>query len=178
MPRRFHADSETTAALLRDGFASSAGGALWLHDNAPLAPAGIRRIVSLMKRRIGMARLEHVNMTVKDPKATAAMLSDLFGWHIRWEGKAMETGYTVHVGSDDAYVAAYSPGSPNANRAASYGEAGGLNHIGVVVEDLDAVKKKVTAKGYTPGETYDYEPGRRFYFREENGIEIEVVSYA
>ena len=125
-----------------------------------------------------MARLEHVNMTVKDPRATAAMLCDLFGWHVRWEGTAMETGYTVHVGNDEAYVAAYTPGNPTSNRAANYGEAGGLNHIGVVVEDLDTVKTKVTAKGYTPGETYDYEPGRRFYFREENGIEIEVVSYA
>ncbi|HAI29601.1 MAG TPA: glyoxalase, partial [Thalassospira sp.] len=24
----------------------------------------------------------------------------------------------------------------------------------------------------------DYEPGRRFYFRDENDIEFEVVSYA
>jgi hypothetical protein len=28
-----------------------------------------------------------------------------------------------------------------------------------------------------PGVEHDYEPGKRFYFREENGIEFEVVSY-
>jgi catechol 2,3-dioxygenase-like lactoylglutathione lyase family enzyme len=124
-----------------------------------------------------MGHLEHVNMTVADPKATAAMLSDLFGWHVRWEGPAMETGYTVHVGTDDAYVAAYSPGTPNDPDGSSYGVKGGLNHIGIVVDDLDAVRRRVVARGYRPGETYDYAPGRRFYFREENGIEIEVVSY-
>jgi len=33
-----------------------------------------------------MAHLEHVNITVADPKRTAAVLMDLFDWHIRWEG--------------------------------------------------------------------------------------------
>ncbi len=125
-----------------------------------------------------MAHLEHVNMTVANPQATAAMLCDLFGWHIRWQGEAIDSGFTVHVGSDDSYVAAYSPGAPRASGERSYAVKGGLNHIGVVVDDLAATEAKVRAKGYQPGETYDYEPGRRFYFREENGIEIEVVSYA
>jgi catechol 2,3-dioxygenase-like lactoylglutathione lyase family enzyme len=124
-----------------------------------------------------MAHLEHVNMTVADPKATAAMLCDLFGWHVRWQGEAIDKGFTVHVGSDDSYVAAYSPGAPTASGERSYSVKGGLNHIGVVVDDLAATEAKVRAKGYQPGETHDYEPGRRFYFREENGIEIEVVSY-
>ncbi|MFN0116168.1 MAG: VOC family protein [Paracoccaceae bacterium] len=125
-----------------------------------------------------MGRLEHVNVTVRDPGATADMLCDLFGWRIRWEGPAIGNGRSVHVGDDTGYVAAYSPGKPDANRAANYGEAGGLNHIGVVVDDLDTVRARVAGRGYLPGETQDYEPGRRFYFREENGIEIEVVSYA
>ena len=125
-----------------------------------------------------MAHLEHVNMTVADPKATAAMLCDLFGWHVRWQGEAIDKGFTVHVGSDDSYVAAYSPGSPKASGERSYSVKGGLNHIGVVVDDLAATEARVRAKGYVPGENHDYEPGRRFYFREENGIEIEVVSYA
>lgn len=29
------------------------------------------------------AILEHVNVTVSDPDKTAAMLCDLFGWHVR-----------------------------------------------------------------------------------------------
>ena len=54
-----------------------------------------------------MARLEHVNVTVADPRATAAVLQDLFGWHTRWEGSAINGGFTVHVGGDDSYLALY-----------------------------------------------------------------------
>jgi hypothetical protein len=53
-----------------------------------------------------------------------------------------------------------------------------LNHIGIVVDGLDAVEQKVIARGYVPNSHQDYEPGRRFYFEDENSIEIEVISYA
>ena len=52
-----------------------------------------------------------------------------------------------------------------------------LNHIGIVVDDLDAIEQKVIARGDAPNSHQDYEPGRRFYFEDENGIEIEVISY-
>lgn len=127
-----------------------------------------------------MARLEHVNFTVADPKKTAAMLIDLFGWHIRWQGAGMTTGYTVHVGGDDDYVAlfSYGPDAPHVEAGASYHHVGGLNHIGVVVDDLDAVETRVKQLGFTPTNHGDYEPGRRFYFSDGDNIEIEVISYA
>jgi catechol 2,3-dioxygenase-like lactoylglutathione lyase family enzyme len=53
-----------------------------------------------------------------------------------------------------------------------------LNHVGVVVEDLDATEAKVRAAGFAPHSHADYEPGRRFYFHDRDGIEFEVVSYA
>ena len=124
-------------------------------------------------------RIEHVNYTVSDPKATAAMLIDLFGWHIRWEGEAISGGYTVHVGSDDDYVAVYSGPSGQQDPAQdNYAQLGGLNHLGVVVDDLDACEKRVIAAGMKPINHGDYEPGRRFYFHDGDGIEYEVVSYA
>ncbi|MGL5011935.1 MAG: VOC family protein [Paracoccaceae bacterium] len=125
-----------------------------------------------------MVRLEHVNVTVADPDKTAAMLCGLFDWHVRWQGAAMDAGRTVHVGTDESYVALYTPGQPQPPQGNSYVMQGGLNHIAVVVDDLGAMRGRVKAAGYVPGVEHDYEPGRRFYFREENGIEIEVVSYA
>jgi predicted enzyme related to lactoylglutathione lyase len=119
------------------------------------------------------AMLEHVNVTVSDPQRTADMLSRLFGWKKRWEGPAKLGGYTVHVGTDEAYVAVYSY-PPN---AAWSGDNGRLNHIAVVVDDLDAVERKVEEAGYVPQHHADYEPGRRFYFDDHDGIEFEVVSY-
>lgn len=120
-----------------------------------------------------MSELEHVNVTVADARATAAMLCDLFGWEVRWQGAAKDEGYTLHVGSAGSYVAVYQM----RGGAVPPKGPGRLNHIGVTVDDLDAVEAKVKARGYAPHSHGDYEPGRRFYFDEENGIEIEVVSY-
>ena len=124
------------------------------------------------------AALEHVNLTANDPKAMAAKLCTLFGWKVRWQGTAMQTGFTVHVGTDDAYVAIYNPGSDVQPAGGSYTQQGGLNHIGVIVDDLDATEAQVKKAGYTPHNHADYEPGRRFYFDGPEGIEFEVVSYA
>ncbi|MCB1406127.1 MAG: VOC family protein [Rhodobacteraceae bacterium] len=125
------------------------------------------------------ATLEHTNLTVSDPDATAAMLGEVFGWAVRWRGPALNGGLTVHVGSADSYVALYRPtGTPRPfDPAGSYTQVGGLNHLGITVPDLDAVEKRVRAAGFTPVNHADYEPGRRFYFRDHDGIEFEVVSY-
>ncbi len=123
------------------------------------------------------ARLEHLNVTVSDPKATAGWIERVFGWKIRWEGAGMQTGYTVHIGGDDSYVALFTyPQTPEPNNE-SYVTKGGLNHWAVVVDDLDAVEERVKAEGFTPKSHADYEPGRRFYFDDADGIEIEVVQY-
>lgn len=52
-----------------------------------------------------------------------------------------------------------------------------LNHVAVVVDDLDAAEARVAEAGLTPFNHSDYKPGRRFYFFDPNGIEFEVVSY-
>jgi catechol 2,3-dioxygenase-like lactoylglutathione lyase family enzyme len=124
-----------------------------------------------------MTRLEHVNVTVADPDGTAEVLCGIFGWKVRWAGPAMETGRSVHVGDATSYVALFSYGRPDERRQESYRTKGGLNHIAVVVDDFEATEARVKAAGFMPGEIFDYEPGRRFYFVESNGIEIEVVSY-
>ena len=122
------------------------------------------------------ATLEHVNFTVTDPKATAKRLCDLFGWKIRWEGEAINNGYTVHVGSESSYLAIYSRGNPG-DPANSYETRAGLNHIGIVVDDLDATEARIKAAGIETHSHGDYEPGRRFYFHDPDQIEFEVISY-
>lgn len=126
-----------------------------------------------------MAELEHLNVTVSDPAATAAMLHDIFGWKTRWQGESIYGGETYHVGSEDRYIAVYSKGEPSpiGQTDGSYSHVGGLNHIGVVVDDLDAAEARVKALGLKVGQHHDYEPGRRFYFDDADGIEWEVISY-
>lgn len=123
------------------------------------------------------ATLEHVNVTVSDPLKTADRLCRLFGWHIRWQGDAIHGGSSIHVGSDDNYMAVYTHAAPINSNVDSYVTRGGLNHIGIVVDDLDAVEDKVLAAGYKTHSHANYEPGRRFYFRDDDEIEFEVVSY-
>ncbi len=128
-----------------------------------------------------MGRLEHVNITVRDPAATAAWLGQVFGWKVRWKGgkgASIHDGTSWHVGEADTYVALYSPPNQTEPAAESYYVHGGLNHLGVVVDDLDATEARVKAAGFSPFSHADYEPGRRFYFRDGDGIEWEVVSYA
>ena len=69
------------------------------------------------------------------------------------------------------------PGSPSGAADDSYHTIGGLNHVGIVVDDLAATEAKVKAQGFVPHSHADYEPGERFYFRDGDGIEFEVVSY-
>ncbi len=122
-------------------------------------------------------RLEHVNVTVSDPKKSAQMLCDIFGWHIRWEGAAIHNGLTVHVGSESDYIAFYSKGDGKKFNGRSYDQLTGLNHIALVVDDLDATEARVKKAGFITENHRDYEPGRRFYFRDHDNIEFEVVCY-
>ncbi|MDH3669230.1 MAG: VOC family protein [Paracoccaceae bacterium] len=126
---------------------------------------------------MAQAMLEHVNVTVSDPLQTAQMLCELFDWKIRWQGDAIHDGLTVHVGGDDSYIAVYAHPDQDAPARESYWTRGGLNHIGIVVDDLDEAERRVKAAGLTPRSHADYEPGRRFYFDDDDGIEFEVVSY-
>lgn len=123
------------------------------------------------------ARLEHVNVTVSDLDRTIALVESLFGWRVRWRGASIHGGESAHVGDEDTYVALYRHARQTRTPVDSYRTTGGLNHIGVVVEDLDGVEEKVKAAGLAPHSHADYEPGRRFYFNDHDGTEWEVVSY-
>jgi catechol 2,3-dioxygenase-like lactoylglutathione lyase family enzyme len=119
-------------------------------------------------------RIEHVNVTVSDAARSAALMERIFGWHVRWKGPARDDGTVVHVGTEDHYLALYTPPGERLQR---YKKGEPLNHVGIEVDDLQATEEKVIAAGLTPFAHGDYEPGRRFYFLDPDGIEYEVVSY-
>lgn len=124
------------------------------------------------------ATLEHANITVTDPAKTAAWMKDVFGWHIRWEGDAISGGHTKHVGAGGSYLALYRSSAEKVDAAAdSYTTVGALNHLAVIVEDIDRTETAVVKQGFKPVSHGNYDPGRRFYFHDSDGIEYEVVSY-
>jgi len=122
------------------------------------------------------ANLEHINITVSNPKETAARLCALFDWHIRWEGPAMDKGYPCHIGTDTHYIAVYAPSKPTANIHNDVKTIGQLNHIAIAVDDLTAMERKIKAAGYRPFNHRHYlETQNCFYFRDEDGIEFEIL---
>lgn len=124
-----------------------------------------------------IATLEHINVTVSNPKETAGLLHRIFGWKTRWHGPSMGGGTTYHVGNKVSYLAVYSDGKLDKQNSASNRYLNGLNHIAIVVDDLDATEQKVCSEGFETHNHGDYEPGRRFYFHDHDGIEYEVVAY-
>ncbi len=122
-------------------------------------------------------RIEHVNLTVGDPDRTARLLEAIFDWRVRWRGPARDGGRTIHIGADDHYLALYT-GPAGTMGAAPFAKGAPLNHVGVEVDDLDVTEDRVIQQGLSPFSHDDYDPGRRFYFFDPDGIEYEVVSYA
>ena len=83
-----------------------------------------------------------------------------------------------HVGNDNQYLAIYAPANPSRPpKDDNYATIGGLNHLAFVVEDIEATETAVKEAGFMPEKHADYEPGKRFYFEDHDGIEIEVVQY-
>ncbi|MEM7360170.1 MAG: VOC family protein [Pseudomonadota bacterium] len=127
-----------------------------------------------------VTQIEHVNITVTNPLETAQLLCRLFDWEIRWQGPALSGGSTVHVGNPanaDSYLALYTPEEIRAHTKNGHEYSRNLNHIGVVVPDLESTEERVLAEGLVTENHGDYEPGRRFYFYIDDNIEIEAVSY-
>lgn len=124
-----------------------------------------------------IATLEHVNISVKKPDETAKLLCQLFNWKIRWSGNAMDSGYTVHVGNNQSYLALYTNPKIKDNDQRDHAQANNLNHIGIVVEDLDAYKAKATELGLIPNSFRDYKYCNSFYVEDKYGLELEIISY-
>ncbi|MXP42641.1 VOC family protein [Altererythrobacter soli] len=118
--------------------------------------------------------LEHANLTVSDIERSSALFQKLLGWHERWRGEAKNGGETIHVGDERTYLALYTDRQPYE----PFGRSVPLNHLGLLVDDLDAAEKIVLEAGLETFNHADYSPGRRFYFFDWDGLEFEIVSYA
>src|ERR1043165_8437633 len=102
--------------------------------------------------------IEHVNLTVSQPERSAKLLENLFGWQVRWQGPARDGGRVIHVGDATNYLAVYA--GPGMGEGRNWEKGVPLNHVGIQVDDLDAVEQRVIAAGLVPFSHGDYEPGR------------------
>ena len=126
---------------------------------------------------MSIGRLEHANLSVTRPERSAELFKQLCGWEERWRGESKLGGETIHVGEPGngaGYLALYT----GDHVTGDYSKGQPLNHVGLLVDDLNAAEEVVAAAGLEPFGHDDYEPGKRFYFFDWDGIEFEVVSYA
>ena len=119
--------------------------------------------------------LEHVNLSVKDVEKSAAFYCDLLGLHIRWKGELTGGRLAMHVGDDRSYLALFE--ATLAGRVVQDYSKTGINHFGFVVDDLDAARERLAKLGIEARDPDDYDPGRRLYFDDPDGIEVELVEY-
>ncbi len=119
--------------------------------------------------------LEHVNLTVADLDRTVRFYRDLFDFEVRWQGTLDDGRRAAHVGDPKHYLAFFQSRVPG--RAPNDYSQVGINHFGFVVDDLDAVKKRLHEMGIDPASEASYDPGRRLYFFDPDGVEVELVQY-
>ena len=127
-----------------------------------------------------MQRLEHANLVVKDIQSSIDFLLTAFPqWKLRGEGQGQWAGQArnwAHIGDDDYYLT-LNDGAVGENRNLR-GVAPGLAHIGFEVENVDDLKKRLTAKGYAidiEGRQHPYR--KTVYFIDPNGFQFEFIQY-
>jgi len=119
--------------------------------------------------------LEHVNLSVSDLERSIAFYTELFGFEVRWRGFTSDGQPAAHIGDDRMYLAMFQAVAPG-TAVKDYG-AVGFNHFGFVVDSLDDLRGRLGRMGISPHLEGDYEPGRRLYFHDHDGIEVELVQY-
>jgi catechol 2,3-dioxygenase-like lactoylglutathione lyase family enzyme len=122
-------------------------------------------------------RLEHANLTVGNfDAAIDFLLTAIPDFRVRGRGTGPEGKRWAHVGSDTSYIAINEAGP--GEDGASAAQWRGVNHLGFAVDDAEAVKKRLVAKGYSEGFISEPHPHRkRIYFHDSDGNEWEFVEY-
>lgn len=127
------------------------------------------------------AYLEHANITVPDIDAAIAFLQTACPeFAIRHDTIHPVSGIRwVHIGTPDSYFALQSPhlGRDPEDHRRPYDDIG-INHLGIVVDDFDAVEERLAAAGYRRGMEVDPHPSRkRSYWHDHANFEWEFIGY-
>jgi len=123
-------------------------------------------------------RLEHANLTVQDIDESVRFLQAAFpDFEIRREG--LNDGRRwLHIGTDDTYMALNEARRPAAGDRVPYDGRPGINHLGYEVDDVDALRARLAAAGFTDSTYPNSHPHRkRVYFNDAEGNDWEFVEY-
>ena len=122
------------------------------------------------------AYLEHNNITVNNLDETTRFLQTaLPEFEVR--GGGIHNGRKwIHIGTDDSYLAV-NEAVIESEKAEPYSGVG-FNHMGFVVDNVDAVGERLLKAGYKRNYPYTKQQFRiRDYFLDADGNEYEFVQY-
>ena len=122
------------------------------------------------------AYVEHANVTVSNiDDAIQFIQTAIPEFKVRHRG---ETQYRwCHIGTDNSYIALQEMLAREQTDRAPYLDVG-INHIGLVVNDVDQVKQRLLSDGYQQNDIGEENPYRkRIYFYDRSGVEWEFIQY-
>jgi len=130
--------------------------------------------------------IEHANLTVSDLDQAirffAVALPD-FTVRKRW---VIEDKEWAHVGTEMSYIAINTPldksrFTPSDGNQPMDTMSAGFNHVGFVVEDVEAVHDRILEagfdRGYNNGYIIEHPHRRSAYFLDKDGNEFEFMQY-
>jgi catechol 2,3-dioxygenase-like lactoylglutathione lyase family enzyme len=126
-----------------------------------------------------LLRMEHANIRVGSVDEKARFLRTAFPeFELRAERSRQDGDATrrwIHLGTGDSYVTLNEVTPEGAD-----GRAPGVGHIGYVVDDVDALHRRLDDAGYHVGEIGEEGAGpyrKRFYATDAEEVEWEFVQY-
>lgn len=129
---------------------------------------------------MNLTSIEHANITVPDIDVAFKFLKIIApDFVIRKDQKRDGSYRWAHIGNDHFYIALQEPHLQKESTVGSTAyENSGVNHLALIVSDLDRIEKNLIAAGYeksidTPVEKFR----KRIYYYDNEGFEWELVEY-
>ncbi|PMN89319.1 VOC family protein [Enterovibrio norvegicus] len=121
--------------------------------------------------------VEHANITVSNLNSSIAFLQAAMpDFSIRGEGSNEERAW-CHIGTDTSYIALQEVVIDKPVDRLPYYQLG-VNHIGLVVEDVTRVAENLKAAGFKETIFDESHPSRkRVYFCDSDDLEWEFIEY-
>eukprot|EP01095_Lingulamoeba_sp_RSL-Kostka_P000742 TRINITY_DN1102_c0_g1_i2.p1 TRINITY_DN1102_c0_g1~~TRINITY_DN1102_c0_g1_i2.p1 ORF type:complete len:144 (+),score=47.37 TRINITY_DN1102_c0_g1_i2:60-491(+) len=123
-----------------------------------------------------MSYLEHVNITVESIDDAIEFLSVACpGFKVRSRGQQVSGVEWCHFGNNKFYLALQSKVLDQCNR--KFYQNPGVNHCGIVVQDIDDVHKRYKELGYEFIFGRENQFRKRVYFYDQHNVEWEFIGY-
>jgi len=121
--------------------------------------------------------VEHANLTVRHLEDTIEFLQTAIPeFTVRHLGQHPMYRW-CHIGTEDTYLALQEVVARDQIDRTPYRDLG-INHIGLVVDDVVQVRERLLSAGYRENDMETTHPWRqRIYFYDRDGIEWEFTQY-